>query len=165
MITQGQIVNINKTTVSVRVPVFETTGSSEKIILDCNICYVPGNLNNYRIDDKVYVTFANNNFNEVIVLGKIFTGNETDAVNFSFNNSLKVSGNTELSKNTKIGDINYQQIAELVKNKDAIIDSKGTSGSGITEEEVNNLINLAINNLKQELESGAIDIKATAVFK
>lgn len=76
MITKGIITEIvdekDKHYFSVRVPIFETSASTEfSIFKEVPLCYEPGNLSGYHLDDVVWVGFENNEANNPVILGKL----------------------------------------------------------------------------------------------
>lgn len=123
MITLGIINSINIDSIAVRLPVFEASGSNENQILNCSICYNPGNLKGYKVGDIVYVGFENNQIDKPVVLGKLYKGEE-EASNYSLANSLKVTENATLPYNTTIGNLDFSEIKsifnEIMQLKDYI---------------------------------------------
>lgn len=110
MITLGYIDKLNSANsnlVSVRLPIFEKAGINEKAIFEANVGYTPGNLNGYKVGDCVVVGFIDNTMNSPIILGKLYTGDETSATNFSNANSLRVSESADLPGNTVIGGVPF----------------------------------------------------------
>jgi len=55
MITKGQVEEVLYTNnkLKVRVPIFETAGSSIKSIVECTVCHEPGIIDGYKIGDIV----------------------------------------------------------------------------------------------------------------
>jgi len=117
MIQKAIITSIDYVTgnIKVRIPIFEVAGVSTQFITDATVCHEPGNFKNYVLNDVVYVGFENYEYNKPIILGKLFTGIPEDASNYSFNKDLKVTGSTELSEDTKIGNITYSELEYSVK--------------------------------------------------
>ncbi len=128
MITLGYIKEVNapgSTVFKIRLPVFEQAGIADEQLFDAVLCYNPGNLNAYREGDCVVVGFLDNRLAKAIILGKLYTGDEESASNFSFANSLKVTESAVLPGNTIIGNITAQDInglSESVKNLQIQID-------------------------------------------
>lgn len=125
MITTGIIreIAINKgsfigNAYKVELNIFQTPGDSDKnnytYIANCSI--LPGVYNSYNIGDLVYVGFLNNNKSLPLILGKIYQGLEDKAGGKFTINSLEVKGNTQLSKDTKIEDISFKDLTNLVSD-------------------------------------------------
>lgn len=116
MVVKGIVkeVQLENKRLVVRIPLFEPAGINKPILLTCPICYQPGNLDGYLVDDVVYIGFENNNFNNPIVLGKLYVG-EDRASNYSHANSLKVESNATLPLNTTFGDISLVDVVNIFK--------------------------------------------------
>jgi hypothetical protein len=132
MITTGKIKTISKdgTVFSVRVPIFEAAGSTDECVLDCNLCYMPGCLNAYAVDDIVYISFIDNSLSHPVIIGKIYTGKEEKATTFGSFDSLAITSKAQLPKNTSFGDIPLKEILdlageiEILKEKVKTLESK-----------------------------------------
>lgn len=132
MITTGIIreIGINKGSFTsnaykVELNIFQIPGDFNKnnYTYISNCCTIPGAYDSYVIGDVVYVGFLNNNKSFPIILGKIYQGLE-DKSGSKFNlNSLNVTGDTKLSKKTKIGDINYEDLKKLIAELELIKDT------------------------------------------
>ena len=115
MITVGVIIEKKD------LPIFKFPGVKETPLtntkVEATVCVEPGNYEPYNIDDKVYVGFVNNEFAQPVILGKIakrFNEKESASV-YQFINSLDVTESAILPKDTKIGDITYDDL-DRIKN-------------------------------------------------
>ena len=131
MLTFGYITKLNQPNdnlFEVRLPIFEKAGSSKTSpalagsLFMANLCYNPGNLNAYKVGDCVVVGFIDNRYDQAIILGKLYTGDETEATNFSFANSLKVVESAQLPENTTIGGVSLDSIVETIRRTDNLSD-------------------------------------------
>lgn len=125
MLTKGKITEVRETTLMVRLPVFESAGNNNPQIVECTVCYNPGNLNGYKIDDVVWVGFENNQIHKPVVLGKLYLGTSEESSNFSKVDSLNVSGSAVLPANTVIGNLDFNEIKNIsgqISQLDAKID-------------------------------------------
>jgi hypothetical protein len=129
MITTGKIVAINAAVYQVRLPIFESAGINKQCIVNCTLCYNPGNLNAYIINDLVYVGFVNNELSKPVILGKIYEGLENKATNFSYSSSLEVTEKAILPSDTTIGTISTKDIIALINNQNTT-----NSSSSVTNE-------------------------------
>ena len=94
-------------------------------------CAVPGGLyDSYNVDDIVYVSFLNNNKSLPVILGKIYQGLKDESKSIANFKALKVTGSTNLSKNTFIGEIDFSDkkyffdnVNNVIRDKDLFIDS------------------------------------------
>lgn len=125
MLVKGQIIRINKdtNTIDVRLPVFETS-INQKIIVPATICYQPGNLNEYSVNDVVFVDFENMELNKPVIIGKLYTGDINDKGNYAKCKDLNVLNSAKLPKNTEITDANTS-LADLIRIVNAIKDRLG----------------------------------------
>lgn len=138
MITKGIIEKITKSAndgiiFDVRIPLLETANETGEFLLKAHLCYQPGNLEGYSINDVVYIGFENDSLNKPVILGKLYKGSEkqlfqeTDgslteeqlykknSSNFSYCSSLEVVNSAILPNNTKIGDLTYDNIYGIYK--------------------------------------------------
>ena len=122
MITKGQVLNINSdNTLQVRIPLFESaTGTRNNQIVKCTVCYNPGNLNGYVIGDVVFVAFEDNEIDKPVVIGKLYLGDEKEATNHSYSNSLTVEGNASLPASTTIGNLDFVKIKNIFNELDIL---------------------------------------------
>ena len=115
MITKGQIITVNSdNTLDVRIPIFEAASDSRNNqVIKCTVCYNPGNLNSYKVNDVVFVAFEDNQIDKPVVIGKLYMGEEKEASNHSFSNSLTVTENASLPVDTTIGNVSFKQFKGL----------------------------------------------------
>ena len=117
MLQLGEIQAINGNKATVRVPVFEYAGRDMPYNIESIISYQPGNLNSYKVGDVVIVGFENSHYGKGIILGKLYQGlteTQDSPRTFSYNDSLTVTGTTNLSEDTTIGKISYSDLVEAV---------------------------------------------------
>lgn len=83
-----------------------------------SVCYLPGIIPNYAVGDIVYVDFENDDLSYPIIIGKFLcdTNISEDSVCDINTRSLKVQVDTNLSTETKIGDLNYTDIKIAVQS-------------------------------------------------
>lgn len=110
MITKGFIkekVSEDSNKFIVRLPIYETVedNSTEEALFEATVSYVPGNLNVYRPGDCVFVSFEDNDPSKIVILGKLYLGDEEEAVAAQNAQTLDVTGVTQLSKDTYIGGV------------------------------------------------------------
>jgi len=115
MIQKGIITQLllEENKVSVRIPIFETTGSQE-VVFDCNIMIQPGMVTGYNVDDVVYVDFENNDYEHPVVVGKLYTGNNNVSQSAFLGNAINVNGKATFSSDFQVGDINYTDLYATV---------------------------------------------------
>lgn len=85
----------------------------------------PGSYNGYEVGDVVIVHFEDEELNNPIILGKLFTGIPENNSAYILANQLKVTNNVELPANTTIGGIRFKDIGALVNNADNVIGGGG----------------------------------------
>lgn len=81
MITRGEIKSIDWTsnTCNVRIPLFETVGTKDEIIMPALFCTPPGICNGYSEGDIVWVGFEfGETYSKVVILGKLFIDTNTE---------------------------------------------------------------------------------------
>ena len=76
MVTKGIIKSIdyNGNTCKVRVPILESACDDAEIILSAIFATAPGVFNGYKEEDVVIVSFEDNNYENAIILGKLYLG-------------------------------------------------------------------------------------------
>ena len=134
MITAGIIreIGINKgnfigNAYKVELNIFQIPGDDNKsnytYVANCST--IPGLYDSYAIGDVVYVGFLNNNKSLPIILGKIYQGLDNKSNGKLNLKGLSVTGHTELSKNTFIGNISFSDIQSTVQ-QNALLQEKIT---------------------------------------
>lgn len=136
MITKGIIEQVvDEYSVKVRLPIFDklknaqgATPSSQ--LPELYFCTLPNCYIAPKINDIVFVSFEDNDFSKPFILGYLFNQDAPQSTVDAVLNSLTVSGDTKLSKNTTIGDVNSTSIACLencdfnIKKEDKVINDK-----------------------------------------
>lgn len=122
MITTGIIRQINlhggsyaNNKYKVELNIFQAPGDHNKTnyIYEANCCAIPGQYDSYEPGDVVYVGFLNNDLSLPIILGRIYQGKDGKYRSQITCQNLSANGQVELPKNTKLGDITYEQINSL----------------------------------------------------
>ena len=139
MITKAIVLNKinNSNKYLVRVPIFETftnTSSSDNLtnaaIFEATYAYQPGNTDGIVPNDVVYVGFENNDLNEVVILGKLYLGDEGSATSHQNVNTLTVNGSTNLNGHVKINGIDVSVINEHSQALDDLFDIVSSNSIG-----------------------------------
>lgn len=112
MITKAYILGkISNSTYKVRIPIFERDVAEREIpTYEATLSYNPGTLDSYREGDVVYVSFEDNDYANVVIIGKLYQGNESQATSYQSAQSLNVAGETELTNETYINGVNINDI-------------------------------------------------------
>lgn len=112
MITKAYILGkISNSTYKVRIPIFERDVAEREIpTYEATLSYNPGTLDSYREGDVVYVSFEDNDYANVVIIGKLYQGNEGQATSYQSAQSLNVAGETELTNETYINGVNINDI-------------------------------------------------------
>lgn len=119
----GKQPNSNK--YSIRVPLFETAASNDIFKLNATLCCDDGVHNPFNVGDIVYIGFEYNKPGMPVILGRLsrdglLNNNESSPlVSYSIN-CLEVTENTVLSKNTKIGEITYEDLYNLFQKVESV---------------------------------------------
>ena len=142
MITKGQIKQKIGNKYAVRIPLFESAGNPQEVILTATLCYDPGNLEAYKEGDIVFVGFENNQISSPVILGKLYTGIETETNTYSYNSTLKTEVSAILPKKTSIGEFTPEQVYAALKSNQIYEERIKT-----LENEVRGLIKLVTNNI------------------
>ena len=139
MITKAIVLNKinNSNKYLVRIPIFETftnTSSSDNLtnaaIFEATYAYQPGNTDGIVPNDVVYVGFENNDLNEVVILGKLYLGEEGSATSHQNVNTLTVNGSTNLNGHVKINGIDVSVINEHSQALDDLFDIVSSNSIG-----------------------------------
>lgn len=82
------------------------------------VCYQPGILPNYQINDIVYVDFENDDLSYPVIFGKLLRDENTVQSSWCDikTRSLNVEVDTVLSTETKIGNVYYNDLEASVKS-------------------------------------------------
>ena len=105
MITKAIVKSINAsgTRCVVRMPLFETAGSTSAVEATATVNIAPGVFNNLAVGDVVIVGFEENAIEKPIILGKLFTGAETEGAirgGGGVFNTLKVNSDASIPAST-----------------------------------------------------------------
>lgn len=126
----------------VYVPFLRKANADESdALLTATLSYIPGIQNTLQVGDVVFVTFEDNNEDKPVILGSLFTGRE-DQGSITTTITVKSLDVTEVNKipeNTKIGDINIQEIQQKLNDlyeKDQVL----YSGNKLTINDVKELL-------------------------
>mgnify|MGYP003318749230 CR=1 FL=1 len=111
---KGKVANSNK--YSVRVPLFENSLIRQQYIMEATLITTPGTYNSYNIGDVVYVSFEEDSYEKCVILGLMSKEGieDNEPRGYSLVNTLKVSNKVTLPKNTKIVDIDYDTLKQLI---------------------------------------------------
>lgn len=151
MITKAYIINKeqNSNKYYVRIPIFEKPGiNSENSNLSrthfsATLAHEPTIFDAYNIGDCVFVGFENNELNRPVIIGKLYTKNDTSATSGLIETKvLTVLDKVTLPADTTIGGINFSNISnffnsinDTLNKKDIFVDSiqfkTNTEGAGL----------------------------------
>lgn len=103
---------------TIEIPIFKPAGQPNDLptsayIQQATLCYNPGVENGYRVGDIVYVDFYNNEMNEPVIIGKLYTKNSSSQTSTILGENLSISKKVELPNDAKSGD--YEIGNELAK--------------------------------------------------
>lgn len=120
MITKAYIVNkTDNNTYKVRIPIFESNNNQSNElseitentpVFEASLSYNPGTIDSYKAGDVVYVSFEDNDYDNVVIIGKLYQGNEDEVTNYQAAQTLTVIGETELTNETYINGVNINDI-------------------------------------------------------
>ena len=133
MIQKGIIKEIifNENRMLVRIPMYESPGSGEAIF-DCMIANQPGYVNGYAIGDIVFVDFENDDLDDPVVVGCLYTGIKSNKSKSGFiGDSVDVQGYAKFSTDFQVGEVTYKDLLALKKAL-PIIDEIKVDGGEIT---------------------------------
>ena len=144
----------------VNIPIFQNAASTAEILFCCPFSYQPGNVCGYAVNDVVYVGFENNDLEYPFILGKLYTKADAGSSPTAFNgNSLTITGKTVLSDDTKIGDITYDKLMEIIARTDALTENVDNATAAIK-----NLTN-STSSTSSSNNSGEVDLGKLAYQK
>lgn len=139
MITKGIIIDRieDSNKYLVRIPIFETfTNSSDTqnltnaALFEATLCYQPGNYDGLRKDDIVYIGFENNEYDNAIILGKLFLGPENQSTSHQNVNTLVVNGSTSLNGKVTINGTDISVINDHSQALDDLFDIVSSNSIG-----------------------------------
>lgn len=123
MLTKGYIVELATKTSNkykVRIPLFDSAGqdtlTNNDNIVEATLCYIPGNLNGYKVGDCVFVEFENDEESKPVILGRLFTNDSGEEFRgLEKIDSLNVSNIAKLPLNSTIGEVSAQTLIDNLK--------------------------------------------------
>lgn len=118
MLTKGIILGKtdNSYQYMVRIPILESSGNSSVLddetspTLKASVCYGPGMVDAFNIGDIVFVSFEDNNIENVVILGKLYQGDNTVPIGYAKIDKLYVNSDTELRGNVSINGVDVSMI-------------------------------------------------------
>lgn len=120
MITKAYIISkTENNTYRVRIPIFESNNSQstelaeiaeDTPIYEASLSYNPGTIDSYKAGDVVYISFEDNDYDNVVIIGKLYQGNEAEIANYQAAQTLNVVGETELTNETYIDGVNINDL-------------------------------------------------------
>jgi hypothetical protein len=130
MITKGIIksIDFNGNSCIVRMPYFETAGSSE-VVCEALVSNTPGVYNGYKENDVVWVAFEDGHMELPVVLGKLYLGASKEkqdprgtinCVDSTISGTATIPNDTKLKNDLDYGQINttipYYSLSSLANN-------------------------------------------------
>ena len=116
MITKAIIKQKLENKYLVRIPLLESSATIGEVVLYATLCYEPGNLDTYNIDDVVFVDFENNQLNKPVIIGKLYLEEEEKQRGYVKTGSINVNTSAYLPFNTYIGDVTPDEVYAALKN-------------------------------------------------
>ena len=139
MITKAIVLNKidNTNKYLVRIPIFESFVNTTDMgnvanasLFEATYSYQPGNTDGIMPNDVVYVGFENNDYNNVVILGKLYLGSESKATSHQNVNSLVVNGSTSLNGKVKINGVDISVVNEHSQALDDLFDIVSSTSFG-----------------------------------
>lgn len=130
MVTKGIIksIDFNGNSCIVRMPYFETAGSSE-VICEALISNTPGVYNGYKENDVVWIAFEDGTMESPVVIGKLYLGaakekqdprGTVNCVDSTINGTATIPSDTKLKNDLDSGQINtkipYRSLESIANN-------------------------------------------------
>ena len=130
MVTKGiiKLIDFNGNSCIVRMPYFETAGSSE-VACEALISNVPGIYNGYKENDVVWVAFEDGSMETPVVIGKLYLGaskekqdprGTVNCVDSSISGTATIPSDTKLNNDLAANQINttipYQSLKSIANN-------------------------------------------------
>lgn len=116
MITKAIIKEKKDNLFLVRIPLLESAGTTDEVVLTATLCHEPGNIEAYNINDVVFVGFENNAIGSPIILGKLYTGKPEKPIGRFFTACLDATVSAKLPGDTSVGDISSEAVYNALKN-------------------------------------------------
>lgn len=141
MITKGVIIrkSENENKWMVRIPIFEEVGNSSVLddpnspVYEASVSYSPGILDSYLPGDIVYLSFEDNSLSTIIILGKLYQGDNVDPISFAKLDKLYVNSDTELNGNIKVNGLDLSMIGDHNQAIDNLINKTDSQGRRLDE--------------------------------
>lgn len=96
----------------VRIPILSNSSVGNSNIeiskIEATVCYEPGNYNEYKNGDVVFIAFEDNTYSQPVIMGKLYTGVDSKENNLIQASNLTVFDSAKLPKSTIIGDYTYK---------------------------------------------------------
>jgi hypothetical protein len=165
MITKGilKTINYNENSCTVRIPLFETTSSTNEVVLPAIFLTQPGSYNGYSEGDVVFVDFENNSLSNPIIIGKLYLGaikekatskkggltiadlSVTSSATLPLDTKLTFNAADETVASVEGGYNTYKSLLDIIK---ALYKTE-TSVSKTTEEALENITKIKVEYLSQ----------------
>ena len=116
MITKAIIRNRIDNKFLVNIPLFQSAGQTDEILLEATLCYEPGNLEAYSKGDVVFVAFEDGLAGKPVIIGKLYLGEEKNIMNHFFTACLDATVSAKLPGDTSIGDIKAEDVYSALRN-------------------------------------------------
>lgn len=165
MITKGilKAINYNENSCTVRIPLFETTSSTNEVVLPAIFLTQPGSYNGYSEGDVVFVDFENNSLSSPIIIGKLYLGaikekatskkggltiadlSVTSSATLPLDTKLTFNAADETVASVEGGYNTYKSLLDIIK---ALYKTE-TSVSKTTEEALENITKIKVEYLSQ----------------
>lgn len=120
MVTRAKILNvISDNEVKIEVPMFgliqelEGEGQINELPI-ARISTVPGCAPNFKPGDIVLICVEDNDLSNPVIIGRLITDNNSLGTSNGSFQSLRVEKDTDLGKNTKIGNVTATNIEQLI---------------------------------------------------
>ena len=126
MITKAFITELNKPNSNifrVYIPLLTTASSTrEDATFNATLCFTNGLFYSLKVGDCVFVSFEDNLYDKPVILGKLYTGKETDIPTQITSKTLNISEKVTLPKDTTINgydlSLMVKAVQDLVDNSD-----------------------------------------------
>lgn len=103
---------IGGTKYTVYIPLLRTATDEEvDATLSATLCYTPGISNAFSVGDVVFVSFEDNLYDKPVILGKLYTGQETSSPTQILARTIKVTDKFSLENHSSVfGDSSVEEI-------------------------------------------------------
>lgn len=130
---------IGGTKYTVYIPLLRTATDEEvDATLSATLCYTPGISNAFSVGDVVFVSFEDNLYDKPVILGKLYTGQETSSPTQILARTIKVTDKFSLENHSSVfGDSSVEEIttadnAESIRGLYESVSSQGDSIGSIS---------------------------------